>query len=127
MKQESTLLMRKYYMKLFFGGKGPKEIAKVFRLSVTTVYHELDAIAKEYTRTTGIPCCREDLLESPNHSGERLSFKGRLSSSINLTTNEEEIEAAAEEVKRLIGETADSLAEKRKLISTMLVEEGGIR
>ena len=122
-KQERTQQLIWLYVALFMDGKSPKEIATLRDVSPSTVYRYLEEIAKEYTRITGIPCSREDLLRAPEHSGTRQSFKGRLSKGIMLKTTEGEIEKTSKEVTDFIDETVSTLADRRMLIAEMLESE----
>lgn len=65
-------MMDEYCYWHFEKGLTPKEIAKKFRLSYSCVISHLGEIARENG------CTREDLLESPNRSGERIRYCGRL-------------------------------------------------
>lgn len=69
--QERTTKMKENYVHLHFEkGLSPKEIARHYGLSVTTVYKYLGEIAAKSGYT------REELLEAPEHSGERSQFNG---------------------------------------------------
>ena len=65
-------MMDEYCYWHFEKGLTPKEIAKKFRLSYSCVISHLGEIARENG------CTREELLESPNRSGERIRYCGRL-------------------------------------------------
>lgn len=65
-------MMDQYCYLHFEEGLTPKEIAKKFKLSYSCVISHLEEIARENG------CTREELLESPNRSGERIRYCGRL-------------------------------------------------
>lgn len=99
---ERTLRMIEEYVHWHFdAGEGPIEIAKRFNLSVTTVYRYLGKISEISGYT------REQLLEEPEHSGERTCYNGHLKTAEPIDTS-----AFLESCKKFdndLGEAIDSL------------------
>ncbi len=101
-KHERTLKMMENFMDLHNNGHSIGEIAKLYNLSVTTVYKSLDRIAKKNGVT------RESLLEKPfeaDHSGRNFTpvkpiNRTKLQSSI--ATLRKGVKALREEVKNTI-------------------------
>lgn len=114
---ERTLRMKKEYMSLRAHGMGPREIAKHFGLSYSTVSRRLTEIAEE----NGV--AREELLAEPwkAHEGAGRKSYGPVPK-IDTEEFSQHVRAAGETIHRLNGEM-ERLIEARTKILKKFEEE----
>ena len=119
MKNERTLKMMENYPHHYYDeGMEPKEIAKLYNLSVTTVYSCLEEIAEKL----GVP--REELLKKPHDEHIMGARNFEPVKPVDVSEFRKRMQAYAESVAELKSEMAKTI-EEHEMISEYYSEKEG--